>query len=44
MIASVLSSSAFKLWIAECFDRSTEGNALGFDFEVTSLADVSITG
>ena len=41
MIASVFSSSAFKVWTAECFERRTDGNALGFDLEVTSLAEVS---
>ena len=41
MMASVLSSSALRVWIAECLERRTEGKALGFDFEVTSLAEVS---
>lgn len=28
-------------WTSECFDRSAEGNALGLDFEVITLDEVS---
>ena len=42
MTASTCKSSALILCTSECLALSADGNASGFDFEVTTFEDVSL--